>query len=541
MRKLLFFFLFLPLLSKAQPKTTLIPGNNGKDTNIASVGRDNKTGNIFILHQESSAKIFSGMAISLTTFRYQWGVEVLSPDLKQLHPPDIQKLNIPKGDEILVGEVASMKGNTSLVFLLYKKKERKTAVYHASVSREGTIGALEEAGSLEGDFLELSQFMFSYSADSSLLLVAKYPSKIDPKEPFCYVILDPNGKVRRMGVFQIPKKPSDIAIGYPMVTNDGVILTPVWAKEEARLRQEVWIWGENNPGPTIVDVSLSKEQIITDLRLKQSPYDGLIYGGGTFAVSSKDAAKGMFKKIRRKNDPSPEQGTISIKLDHTGGKILSKSIQSFSPSTLSFWGKKPDILQKGDGLNSLRAVDVLPMSDGTVWVGIEQHFLFLIAKAEDYNYTPVATGTSYLNAFDRATPCSESAIFAHYSSSGEIIQEFVMGKRGSLGIGFFFNANDQGELLALYTDHEENPGKNITVEQDLEQTYRPGSWNPKKNACAAMFTTSPKGKSTTKRLFTQKDTDNWLDPEMYVQMGPNSYVFVSAGRGSSYQLLKVEW
>lgn len=539
MQKALLSILFLPLLLSAQPTVTHIPGHSTKERSIVDLVRDGHTGNLFILYRgEFLAGKFGPTG---DTYRYEWDVEVLSPDWKQIHAANTHELKTPKGDKILNGKLVSMHGNACVIFLLYQKKEDKSIVYRAPLGVSGMTETQTEIGSLDGKYMEESQLMYAYSADSSLFMIAQHPSRDKPKEPFSYIVVDEQGKVRRKGNLSIPQQPSDIVVGYPMIANDGTIWAPVWTYDNG-LRQEVWIWGANNARTTVVDISPSKERIVTDLQLRQSSYDGYVYAGGTFAAASGEAEKGMFRGKKWNNDPNPEQGTLSLKLDSKSGKVLTRSVQEFSPATLNFWGEKPGVLQKGGALNSLRVVDILPMRDGSTWVGIEQ--FYQLFQEGTINYTPQAIG-SITDGAKYGDPCSLSAIVAHYAPSGEVIQELVIGKRtwsiGNAGIGYFFAAKDQGDLLALYTDHEDNPGKTIVKEENLERTMVGGYGNMKKTACAALFTASPQGKTTSRRLFTQKETGDWLNPDAYVQIAPNSYVFLHLITGNKYGLLRVDW
>lgn len=386
MHKVFFLILFLPLLLIAQPKITNIPGYSTQERLLVDLVRDSHTGNLFILYRgESLASKFGPTG---DVYKYDWDVEVLSPDWKQLHPANPQPLKMPKGDKYSIGKLVSMHGNTSVLFLFYEKKENKSMVYRAALTSNG-IAALEEIGSLEGKYVQESQLLYTYSADSSLFMITQHPSRNKPNEPFSYIVLNDQGKVRRKGNLSIPKEPADIVVGYPIIANDNVIWAPVWSYENG-LHQEVWLWGENNARSTVVDISPSKDKIATDLQLKQSPYASEIYARGTFAAASNEAEKGMFKGKKWNNDPNPEQGTLLLKLDRKTGKILSKSIQEFSAATLGFWDEKPALLQKGGGLNSFRVMDILPIRDGSTWVGIEQ--FYQIFQEGTINYTPQAIG-----------------------------------------------------------------------------------------------------------------------------------------------------
>ncbi|MCE7926771.1 MAG: hypothetical protein DYG98_27345 [Haliscomenobacteraceae bacterium CHB4] len=539
MQKLLFLFLLFPLMTGAQPRVTqsqVFKWEEAMDVN--GITSDATSGNIFLLYQDFS--LVNKMSPSGPKERYKWAVDVFSPDLKPLHRNKPQQLDMPGGDEVPIGHAVSFEGKPHLVFLLHKKKENKTEVYRAALQPDGVIGKPELAGALDGKWVEESQIMYARSADNALFLVAKHPSRDKPKEPFSYIVFDQKGNIRRKGNLQIPPEPSDLAVGYPMVANDGAIWAPVWADDKG-LRQEVWVWSEGGNQPVKTDISPSDGKIATDLVLRQSVHDGFVYAGGTFAAASDGAEKGMFKSKRWHNDPNPEQGTFSLKLDSKSGKVVSRSVHTFSAATLSFWDKKPDALKKGDGLNSIRALDVLPMADGSVWVGVEQ--FFQIFQEGTINYTPQAIG-SITDGRNFGDPCCESGVLAHHSSAGELLQEQVLGKRSwainDNGLGYFFRTNAQGDLVALYTDHEANPGKNIVKAGQLERTLVGGYGNLRENACGAMMTMKKGEKSTTKKLFTQDETGTWFEPRLCVQVSDGAFLFVSAGRGFSYHLLKLE-
>lgn len=538
MKRLLHFFLFFPVALIAQPRVTQGPAiKTDKIPDIYGIAHETSSGNIFLLYREfNNAKVMSPTQV----LHYKWAIDVISPDLKPLHRNKPQNLDIPKGEEIEIGQVVSFEGKPWVIFLLYKKKETETEVYRAPVQTDGTIGKLEKAGKLDGKFFEQSQVMYAHSADNSLFMVAQHPSRNKPKEPFSFLVFDQKGNVRRKGNLLIPKEPEDLTVGYPVVANDGNIWAPVWTYNDG-LRQEVWMWTEGAPQPVKTNVAFSKDQIVTDLKLKQSPHDGFMYAGGTFAAASDDAEKGMFKGKKWNNDPNPEQGTLSLKLDSKNGKVISKTMHPFSTATLNFWDEKPDILKKGGGLNSIRAVDLLPLADGSVWVGVEQ--FYQVFQSGTINYTPQAIG-SITDGFLYGDPCSESGILAHHSPTGELSDERILDKHvwaiKDYGLGYFFRTNSRGDLIMLYTDHEDNPGKNITEINQLERSYIGLYGTFKTTACGAMKIAKKDEKSNSKRLFTQNETKTWLEPRLNVQAASNTFVLVCVGNSNTYSLLKLD-
>ena len=118
---------FVPFLAVAQPRITqsqvIKPDGNAE---VSGIANETATGNIFLLRYEAGSES-----------RYQWAVDVFSPDLKLLHRNKPLKLDMPGGEDVSLGHAVTLGGKPHLMFLKYRKKDDKTAVYRSTLQSNG--------------------------------------------------------------------------------------------------------------------------------------------------------------------------------------------------------------------------------------------------------------------------------------------------------------------------------------------------------------------------------------------------------------------
>lgn len=538
MQKILFPLLLLPSILLCQPKITLSPafetkGNaltfgllkSGASENLLLVYRTHKWGNRMIGQD----------------YVYFWAADVFSPDLKRLTDNKPEKLDFPDGEDVATGSVCDF-GGPNLVVQQQKRKEKKMVVYRCPIGPDGRISPPKRVGDYDAwkSYDGLQKFSL-ISPDSSLLLLALKPPEKNRDEPISYIIFNREWKQVREGKLKMPGIDAELLSGDFLLASDTSIWMPAWVREKGReelVRQEIWVWRNPATPPQRIDVALSGERVITGMTLTQST-NGLIYAGGTFAASTKNALKGLFKPAVPPLDHHPEQGAYCIKINDVG-TIVAKESTLFRDSTFQFWKVSPSDVQKGDGINVIGPRRIYLQPDGSAWLTLEEYY---DERGSIPGTVPGTTGALAHSGGPRGGP----AIAVRFDADGKPQQELLIPKRAwsihGSGMGYLLLTH-QGQLAFLYNDHEDNLKRTAKVAGDLKVCKiadDSGMATGQQEACTALYFVDGKGQGKAQKLFGFKDTRYWFDPDTWFQVSPTRYIIGCNGRSGQFGLLRVDW
>lgn len=542
MKKHFIFLLLFPVILEAQPVVTQSePFESNDVTTTIGLMRNGQSDNLLLVYRTMGYD-----RIGFSSYSYRWAADVFSPDLKRLSTNKTKKIEFPNGKDAETG-FALQFGEPSLVFQQHSKDEKKMHVYLCPIGSDGTIGKPKHicdyyAGKQDID----SKEYLTLNPDSSLLLLAQKPIEAARDEPFSYTILNKEWRQVHEGKLVMPNIDAEILSGDFLLAADTSIWIPVWLREKSNediVRQEIWVWRNPTAPPQRIDVSLSDDRLITDMKLVQSPYNGFIYLGGAFANSSKKAKRNMFGTFTitlgppssNTSDKHPEQGPLLIKLNPEG-TIVSKHSKMFEDASLSYWDLKPADVKKGGGIDHVIPWKILPQPDGSAWLCLEALYK-----------TPVAgTANTAKGLYEDVR--NGPAIIIQYDVDGTPIQELLIPKssvssKGG-GIGHFMLIN-KGKLAFLYNDNEKNLTWKAKSASDLKhgriEDESTSIAYKQKQTCSTLCYQDEKNKFHTQKLFNLNETKYWFDPYSVYQLSPTTYIIGCNGRAGVFGLLRVDW
>jgi hypothetical protein len=524
MTRLLIFWLFSPFFLLAQPSVTKTPTlrSSGK---IYTVGlsKAGPKGNIYLAYMVDYSS---------------WAVDIFSPDLKQITTGKPAKVKFPDESLAKSGSIVCLDGNTpQMLFYDHDKKEKTTAVYTAPLSKDGQIGTLKKLGLLKATSGDYATPNYFYSPDSAHLLLACVPTFMDPDEKVAVMILNKSMEVVQQGNLDFPRQDKELFLGQPIIHTDASVWMPVWGPgSEEGVTQEVWRWADAKSKPTMINVQVSSEKLITSMVL-ESTANG-IFVGGLYADNDRNARKGLFKSdLSNYKDSSPEQGTFYVQIDPATNTVRAKSAHIFGEEVLKFWKKSTKEVQGGQGISWLRTRKVVPLSDGNVWISVEEA------------YTPPTTQRGTTGAMNTGgEPVSGPAIAVMHTADGSKTREVRIDKYNSASverhIGHFFEASTTKGVLYLYHNSTKNLEKKATSRvflwKNVVTYYNSGGFALKpKKSCVVAFRSDPSGKTSTDIAYKVVEANYWLEPNTYLKLAPDVFVFACEGNSDTYGLVKI--
>ncbi len=512
-------FIFLPIVCLAQPKTNLAVFNGkGNYPIVQGLFREPVSGNIQLVHYFISTSIapFKG--------KYNWTVDTYSPELKQLASTEPLVLEFPNGKDAQWGFVSDLGRRPSMLFYQIDKKEDKIDVYRSAIGSNGAFSPLKKLGELAGKQRQTTQLLTSYSADSSMLLLLFHPRAIDKNYgPFSYLVFDTQWNLIRQGNLRMPEEQGRYLLGRPMLNMDTSIWLPAWKhKDNDDLLQEAWVWKNGQAVPQRIDVSLSSERLITDMVFRQSPISKLVYAGGSFTAASSKAKYSIFSFSSYLFDRHPTQGTFCTTIDTKAQKVLVKWSNLFKPKTLEQVDIRPEDFSKGKGIPLLGVADIHLLSNGSIWVNLEQYVYY--SKNIVCGPGPFIIGAEA----DYGHPDFGPFLSVEYDPTGAISKEVHHGRSIGLpqdkGQSHFFAAGQQGAYI-LYNDHNEN------INDQGPKTwlkYRTSRMS-RNSFCTALWHVPVEGEGQPVNIFNLKESGVWIEPLKYIEYTPGNYILACGG------------
>jgi hypothetical protein len=368
-----------------------------------------------------------------------------------------------------------------------------------------------------------------------------------PKDPFSFIIFDKNWAKVRSGTIELPFNKADLFYDRPLLAKDGSIWFPFWTKDSRKgdVTHQIWVWrpGQREPEQLVIH---QEEGLINSLRLTQSNFDGLIYGGAVYVEDTPRNRVDIFEIYHENQRKSAAVlGSIFFKIA-PDGKLIQKTVHPFEASNLAFFMTNLFVIGS-DHFYRLRVVDVFPLSNGNTVIKVEKRFFHMISNSFIYPFHEEACGcadtrSGYIQKY--------GPIFSvEFNPTGDFVRETFIKKQavgngtGATFLESFFWANDQSSFWIYPALEVEvlNPPKDINGLNYCEfPIIKPGKPNPN-DECIALTAINKDNSTKSSVLLSSNKIGLHLYLNTYTQLTPDTYVFVGRNYGKQFGLMKFQF
>lgn len=220
-------------------------------------------------------------------------------------------------------------------------------------------------------------------------------------------------------------------------------------------------------------------------------------------------------------------GTFYFKINAKTGVVSNKSINPFSQNMYGFMKVDDKDQKKGEGIPSLHLQGH--------WMTENNNVLFSL----DQQYSIWHTNNVGGRVSSYYTYHSETMFNVKYDGNGKIIYQNYTPKNvwsRDQPFGLYHILAPRGESNALiFNDSKKN------TEKKLENYSKMSKANPGSSRCVArLVTTDEQGKRKASTLFSNKEEDFVLQPDMALNYAPG-VIFTTAVDGKKFKFVKIEY
>ena len=237
------------------------------------------------------------------------------------------------------------------------------------------------------------------------------------------------------------------------------------------------------------------------------------------------------KKISWFSENVGTNGTFYFKINPKTGIVSNKSVNPFNQKVFEFMKIDKNEQKKGEGVENLKLWDYHITEGNNVLLSLEQKYLYIRTSS------PTGTGISVT----RSTYIYYSGMMFNvkYDANGKLIyQNFIPKSLKTVNseFGLYHILAPRGERHALiFNDHKKNTEKKLDTYKNLS-TASPGS----DKTVARLVTVDEQGKRKVSTLFSNKDEDFVLQPDVALKYAPG--VMITMGEdGKKFKLIKIEY
>ncbi len=497
--------------------------NVRKSTIVRYMLKDNK-GNIYAI-KLSVGGIFS---------KDKNYIEKYSPSLKQVFEKELT-VSQTEGNELGLLNALTFNGKPYIFGDYYNKTKDTRYLFSMRIEDNGTVGKpvkIAEFKSTNDD----GTFVIKLSKDSSkMMVVSQLPieKKGDASIPVVFSVLDKEFKEIWKGKSSFPTdKKWGLFSGTTYTTvldnftvdNKGRVfaLVQVPRKKEVKDKDDsdyyykLYIFETGATESKKFTIDLDGKTIYSFDLLPSSNPDEMI-GVGTYSEN---------KKIGWFAENVGTNGSFFFKVNAQTGTITSKSVNPFSRKVFEFMRIDEKEQKKGEGVNNVKLWDTWITDNNNVLLSLEQKYL-IVSRQRMGNVT-TTTYTYY----------SSMMFNVKYDANGKVIYQNFVPKslRASNTFGMYHLVAPRGERHAMiFNDHRKNSEKKLEDYRDLS-TARPGS----DRTVARLVTVDEQGKRKVSTLFSNKEEDFVLQPDVALKYAPGTIITMGVD-GKHFKLIKIEY
>jgi hypothetical protein len=391
-----------------------------------------------------------------------------------------------------IAEFDSEKNDGSFVIKLSKDSSKMMIVSQLPIEKKGEASIPVVFSVLDKEFKEIWKGKASFPTDKKwgLFSGTTYTTVLDN------FTVDNKGRV--FTLVQVPRKKED---------KD---------KEDSYYYYKLYIFESGAKESKKFTIDLDSKTIYSFELLPTSNPDEMI-GVGTYSEN---------KKIGWFAENVGTNGSFFFKINAQTGTITSKSVNPFSRKVFEFMRIDEKEQKKGEGVNNVKLWDSWITENNNVLLSLEQKYLIVTtSRSGNVSYT---TYTYY----------SAMMFNVKYDPNGKIIYQNYIPKslRASSTFGMYHLLAPRGERHAMiFNDHRKNTEKKLEDYKDLS-TARPGS----DRTVARLVTLDETGKRKVSTLFSNKDEDFVLQPDVALKYSPGTIITMGVD-GKKFKLIKIEY
>ena len=469
-------------------------------------------------------------------------VEKYTPSLKQVFDEELVTKQTD-GNDLGIVNAFTFNGKPYIFGDYYNSTKDKRYLFALKVQDNGSLGKPMKIAEFESE-KDAGAFVLKLSKDSSkLMIVSQMPvDKKNSEIPVMFSVLDTEFKEIWKGKAAYPtEKKWGLFSGTTYTTvldnfsvdNKGRVFTLVQLprdkdnkdKDDSYNFYKLFIYENGTTTSKKFTIDLDKKTIYSFQLLQTSNADEMI-GVGTYSENKK---LGWFSENVGTN------GSFFFKINAQTGTITSKSINPFNKKVFEFMRIDSKDQAKGEGINNVKLWDSWVTENNNILLSLEQKYLV------------VSTYTSGNRTYTTRTYYSKMMFNVKYDANGKIIYQNFIPKSLSASettFGMYHLLAPRGERHALiFNDHYKNTEKKLEDYKDMS-TARPGS----DRTVARLVTVDEAGKRKVSTLFSNKDEDYVLQPDVSLKYAPGVIITMGemgssflSGKSKKFKLIKIEY